>query len=318
MVETLRFNETGSIGFGGAAVSGPQGGYSFAGLKEEESISLLRQAFDSGLRLFDTAPIYGFGQSERSMGRAFKNCREKVFLSSKSGVSWSDKGRVYQSNNAELTRKMLEQSLRDLESDYIDLYMIHWPDPKVDIRIPMEVLAKARLEGKIKFIGLANTQREDLEQALEVDAIEVVQSQFNTLVSDREILERFKKLKIGFQSWGTLDKGILTGRVSQKRELAKDYSRGDCRRKAPWWGQKEVLKKASWVEKIKPIVEGFGHSLLEWAMGYNLVLHQVDQVLLGAHHFEQWQQIFKAAENLPSRQVLLEIQKSWEEIISLP
>ncbi len=305
----------GRLGFGGAAVAGDEGGYSFSGLAEEESIQLLKEAFHLGFRVFDTAPIYGFGESERRIGKAFKNCREKVFITSKSGVTWHDNRRVDMSNDPQITEKMLEQSLRDLDTDYIDLYMIHWPDPKVDICYPMEILAKAKLAGKIKSIGLCNTQWEDLERANQVDRVEVVQSQFNAFETEAcSLFEKLQALQISFQSWGTLDKGILTGAVTKKRELSKDYEKGDCRKKAPWWDQTEVLKKVSRVEEIAPLVEELGHTLLEWALGYNLVLNEVDQVLVGARTCQQLEQVWKVSQNLPTRENLEKIQGEWKKV----
>ena len=180
-----------------------------------------------GVRLFDSAPIYGFGLSERRMGEAFKKMREEVFLCSKSGVTWSSSKRVDMTNDPQVTQRMLEQTLRDFQSDYVDLYMIHWPDPRVDIRRPMEVLAKAKEQTKIRHIGLCNTTPEDLLKAQEIEEIEVVQSQFNLFEDSlkKDFLPELKKQGISFMSWGTLDKGILTGRVHEKRQ----YDRCDAR-----------------------------------------------------------------------------------------
>ena len=86
---------------------------------------MLGLAFDLGIRLYDTAPIYGFGLSEQRLGNYFKHKREDVFFISKSGVDWHDSKRVNMTNDPAVTQKMLENSLRDLQSDYIDLYMIH-------------------------------------------------------------------------------------------------------------------------------------------------------------------------------------------------
>jgi len=167
---TLLLNSISKIplAFGGAAISGEGGGYGFGDINENDSIELLNSAYDKGIRIFDTAPIYGFGLSEVRMGKAFKQTRDKVFIVSKSGVTWGENKRVDMTNDPVVTTKMLEQSLRDLQSDYIDLYMIHWPDTRVDIRRPLEVLAKAKHQGKIKHIGLCNTNIADLEKGSEI------------------------------------------------------------------------------------------------------------------------------------------------------
>ena len=115
------------LAFGGAAISGEGGGYGFGDISESAAIDLLKEAYDLGFTIFDTAPIYGFSLSEKRMGKAFKSMRDKVFIVSKSGVTWNESKRVDMTNDPKVARLMLEQSLRDLESDYIDLYMIHWP-----------------------------------------------------------------------------------------------------------------------------------------------------------------------------------------------
>ena len=295
------------LAFGGAAISGEGGGYGFGDINETDAIDLLLLAFDKGLRVFDTAPIYGFGLSEQRMGKAFKQMREKVFIVSKSGVTWGDNKRVDMTNDPAVTTRMLEQSLRDLQSDYIDLYMIHWPDARVDIRRPLEVLAKAQHEGKIKHIGLCNTNVSDLTLASEIARIEVAQSEFN-FFQNRAASELFPKLKednISFMSWGTLDKGILTGRVDEKRK----YDASDCRSWAPWWKNADNKSKFEAMKKIWPVLDHYNHSGLEFALGFNLGFEDLTMALCGAKNKEQLLSLFKALDNLPAKEVITEISK---------
>ncbi len=305
MTQLLKSISNVNLAFGGAAISGEGAGYGFGDISEIDAIDLLAMAYDYGIRVFDTAPIYGFGLSERRMGKAFKKMREKVFLVSKSGVTWNENKRVDMTNNPITTLKMLEQSLRDLDSEYIDLYMIHWPDALVDIRRPLEVLFKAQQEGKIKHIGLCNTNLEDLEKSKEIARIEVVQSEFNLFHhSQKDILFPYLlEHDISFMSWGTLDKGILTNRVDEKRK----FEASDCRSWASWWKSANNTPKYLAMKKITPLLNAYGHTPLELALAYNLSFKEVSSLLCGAKNKEQLHSLFKALENLPSKEVIDEM-----------
>lgn len=295
------------LGFGGASVSGEGAGYGFGDITEKEALALLEAAYDQGIRLFDTAPIYGFGLSEQRMGKAFKQNREKVFLVSKSGVSWHDTKRVNMTNDPKTTQKMLEQSLRDLQSDYIDLYMIHWPDANVDIRKPMEVLSRAKREGKIKHIGLCNTYSEDLLKALEIDKVEAVQSQFNLFEQQlkTELFSLLTEKEINFMSWGTLDKGIITGRVTKERK----FDESDCRSWAPWWKETDFEARYKALDKLRPLMKKFDISGVELAIGYNLARPELDLVLCGARNREQLEGVVKAAQKRLPADLVAEIDR---------
>lgn len=293
------------LAFGGAAISGEGAGYGFGNISESDSIELLNKAYQGGFRIFDTAPIYGFGLSEQRMGKAFKQWRDKVFIISKSGVTWGNNKRVDMTNDPIVTRKMLEQSLRDLQSDYIDLYMIHWPDSKVDIRRPLEVLAKAKDEGKIKHIGLCNTTISELLKAAQVERIEVVQSEFNFFENSAS-LELFPYLKdqnISFMSWGTLDKGILTGHVDEKRK----FDESDCRSWAPWWKKADHKTKFDTLKKIKPILDKNKISGLELALGHNLNFLEMSVAICGAKNEDQLSSLLKALNHLPEKKIIDEL-----------
>jgi len=300
-------NSTLPLAFGGASISGEGGGYGFGNISEGEAIDLLKEAFDLGLRLFDTAPIYGFGLSEQRLGKAFNQNREKVFIVSKSGVTWHENKRVDMTNKPEVTQKMLEQSLRDLNTDYIDLYMIHWPDANVDIRRPLEILAKAKEQGKIKHIGLCNTTIEDLEKSKEVEKVEVVQSEFNFFQNAlaETLFPYLKEHNISFMSWGTLDKGILTGRVDEKRK----FDATDCRSWAPWWKNADNKSKFNAMKKIWPLLDKEGHTGLELALAHNLHFEEVTTALCGARNSEQLRSLFKALDNLPRKEILEEAKR---------
>ena len=293
--------------FGGAAVSGECGGYGFGAISHDDSLELLRFAYERGVRLFDSAPIYGFGESERRIGKAFRG-GEDVFLISKSGVTWDGSRRVNLSNDPKVAESMLERSLRNFGRDVIDLYMVHWPDPRVDIRRTLEVFLRAKERGRIKHIGLCNTSGEEMRRAREVVPVEYVQSEFHLLCPHPPRV--FSHLEDAlFMSWGTLDKGILTRRVGRKRELAKDYSAGDCRRKAPWWKQSEVLDKIDRLESLWPFLRERGCSPLEMALGHNLSWPECSHVVVGSRNRKQWEETLAALEHLPDRETVLEARR---------
>ncbi|MCK5883311.1 MAG: aldo/keto reductase [Bacteriovoracaceae bacterium] len=281
--------------FGGASISGEGGGYGFGDITENNAIELLHFALDSGIKIFDTAPIYGFGESERRLGKAFKSKREEVFLISKSGVTWHPNRRVDMSNDPVVTQKMLEQSLRDLDTDYIDLFMVHWPDSKVDIRRPMEILSKAKHQGKIKHIGLCNTWIGDIEKAIEVDQIEAIQNQLNVFENKNfeDVRDYLKNAHTSFMSWGTLDKGIVSGRVRSGRK----YDRSDARSWAPWWKKSNYRDKISVMEEVLPILKAHGHTGLELALSYNLSMVEPIYPICGVRSIEQLTGVLDALKN---------------------
>lgn len=298
----LRKISTLPISFGGGAISGEGGGYGFGGITEEASLELLKYAFEKGLRIFDTAPIYGFGLSEERIGKAFTQNREQVFLVSKSGVDWHPNKRVNMTNAPAAAERMLAESLKRLKTDYIDLYMVHWPDLKVDIRDTLAPLIKAKDQGKIKHLGLCNTNLEDLHKAAEVCQIEVVQSEFNYFNTQAQTLFPYlNQNQISFMSWGTFDKGILTGRVDEKRTL--DAS--DARSNAPWWKNEDKTWKFEKIRELRPQLEAQGKSLVQFALEHNLSFPEVESLIIGVRSLPQLENVLT---NLPKKPVQSEFQ----------
>lgn len=266
------------ISFGAASLSGEGGGYGFGEMSEENAVKLVLKAYEKGFRLFDTAPIYGFGLSEKRLGKALKNLRDQVLLVSKGGITWHENKRVNLTNEPKVIESMLHQSLKDLKTDYIDLYMIHWPDPRVDIRRPLEVLKEAQEKGKIRFIGLCNTTVDELEKAKEVCEISMVQNEFNLFKNDiqHDLFPYLLEHDIGFMSWGTLDKGILSGTVT----LDRKYDASDARSWAPWWKGQDLASKLEQVKKWEENLSE-GKTMMEFAVEFNLSFKEITTALIG-------------------------------------
>src|SRR5271167_3396563 len=156
-IETVKCDEIplpiSRVGLGTWAI----GGWMWGGSDEAESIKTIQHAVDIGINLIDTAPVYGFGHSEEIVGKALADGgrRDKAVLATKVALEWVD-GNVYRNSTPERIREEIEDSLRRLRTDRVDLYQVHWPDPLVPIQETAEVLSGLLNEGKIRAIGVSN------------------------------------------------------------------------------------------------------------------------------------------------------------------
>ncbi len=274
----------GQIGFGGAALSGEAGGYGFGPIEKPES--LVKYAIERGIKYFDTAPIYGFGESERVLGQAIKQKRDSICIVNKCGVTWHDNKRVNLTNEPGVVVKMLESSLKRMELEYFDIYMVHWPDKNMDIRYTLEALLNTK--DKIKHIGLCNTNPSEIEKANEICEINYFQSEYNLFNNGFNDL-KFDTDNKFLMGWGTFDKGILSGKISPNRK----HERSDARSWAPWW------KKSNWRDKVRfceEISDKFNVDLKKYALYHSL--KNVDLSLVGTKNCDQLDDIlsFKQVE----------------------
>jgi len=296
-MDSLNIYDPGHLAFGGASISGngngAGGGYGFGEISDELSRDLLLFAYENNINIFDSAPIYGFGNSEVRIGKALRKVREKVHFISKSGVTWDKSHRVDMSNNPKLALQMFEESLKNFNCDYIDLYMVHWPDPKVDIRFVLEIFENLKASGKIKHIGLCNTNEEDLLKSKEVCSVEVVQCEYNLFnnQSYENLMIKFPDLK--FMGWGTFDKGILSERVTKKIESNKNYNKFDCRKKAPWWKQKDVLKKVDFVEQFSKNMSFISENIQMSEFAFQFSKNKKSIPLIGAKSIEDLESVLE-------------------------
>ena len=203
------------------------GGQQWGDVNEKDSIDAIRAMIDGGVNLVDTAPIYGNGHSEEVVGKALENgYREKVFLATKFSISNDENGAVINNGSYENAIWECEQSLKRLNTDHIDIYIMHWPDPATPVEVTMRALADLKKSGKIRFIGVSNFDRNLIEEAQKGVRIDFLQPPYSMVEeSQKELLAWCETQGIGTMTYGSLGAGILTGAI---RELP-DWEENDFR-----------------------------------------------------------------------------------------
>ncbi|WP_068469387.1 aldo/keto reductase [Candidatus Protochlamydia phocaeensis] len=221
------------IGLGTWAI----GGWMWGGSDETLAISTIHQALDQGLNFIDTAPVYGFGTSEEIVGKALKQYgqREKIVIATKVGLRWKDKT-VYRDSSRASLLKEVEDSLRRLQVDYIDLYQVHWPDPSVSIEELATTLKELQKQGKIRAIGVSNFSTEQMDAFRHYTPLDALQPPFNLF--EREIeqteLPYCRKNGIATVGYGSLCRGLLSGKLRKDSKFEGDDLRKiDPKFKAP-------------------------------------------------------------------------------------
>lgn len=197
---------------------------------EASAIALLREAFDLGVRHFDTAALYGFGSNEKLVGKALRELRPHIHLASKCGMTGVDGKRVID-GRPETLAQTIEQSLASLQTEHIDLYYLHRWDKNVPIEDSVGALSRMVEQGKIGAIGLSEVSAETLRKAHAVHPIAAVQTEYSLWTRNAEIavLEACREIGAAFVAFSPLGRGFLSGAVTD----AGDLEEKDIRRNMP-------------------------------------------------------------------------------------
>jgi len=222
-METLPIGQTGLNASRIALGSWAIGGWMWGGSEESEAIAAVHAALDHGINLIDTAPVYGFGYSEEIIGKALAGRRERALIATKVGLDWRD-GKAMRNSTPQRLRQELEDSLRRLGTDYIDLYQIHWPDPRVPIEETAEMMAEFLREGRIRAIGVSNFSPEQMMAFSSVAPLHAVQPPYNLFerTIEADVLPYARQRDLAVLAYGALCRGLLTGTVTASRRFAGD------------------------------------------------------------------------------------------------
>jgi aryl-alcohol dehydrogenase-like predicted oxidoreductase len=190
------------------------GGWMWGGTDQRESVTTIRAALRQGINLIDTAPVYGFGVSEQIVGAALVGRRSQAVIATKTGLEWRD-GKVYRNATRARILQEVDDSLRRLRTDYIDIYQVHWPDPLVPVEETAEAMAKLHKQGKIRAIGVSNFSVAQIERFRRVAPLHVLQPPYNLFerAIEAEILPYCRANHIVTLGYGALCRGLLSGRM---------------------------------------------------------------------------------------------------------
>ncbi len=259
------------------------GGTDWGETSEQAAQQTLLAALDRGINLIDTAPIYGNGLAEERIGRALKGRRSDVLLATKCGISVAS-GRPDHDLCPQSIIQECEASLRRLQTDYIDLYQIHWPDPKVPLADSVGALLRLQEQGKIRAIGVCNFSQEQIKQAAAIAPIVSVQGPLSLLCDNKKLAEFCAARGIAFWAYGALGGGILSGKYTQMPNLR----RCDARRYfyKYYFGQ-DFVKATQVVARVQEIAQKYQIAPAAVALASVLHLPGVSGVLAGARSAAQ-------------------------------
>src|ERR1700686_2371677 len=264
------------------------GGWMWGGSDERESIRTIHAALDQGINLIDTAPIYGYGRSEEIVGEAVRQRgrRESVILATKVGIDWTN-GKIERNSARQRILKELEDSLRRLQTDYIDIYQVHWPDPLVPIEETATTLRKLYEQGKIRAIGVSNYSPEEMARFEAIAPLHTIQPPYNLF--EREIERDVLPYALGHDvttlTYGALCRGLLSGTMHADRQFSKDDMRKTSDPKYQQPHLAEYLDAASKLDAYAR--EHFGKRVIHLAVRWLLDQPGVGIALWGARRPEQ-------------------------------
>ncbi len=280
-----------AVGLGTWAI----GGWMWGGTDDTAAEAAIHAALDAGITLIDTAPAYGLGHAEELVGRVLRSRRDEVVLATKCGLVWhAARGPYFFSQGGlpvhrdlgdRAIRHEVDESLRRLNTDRIDLYITHWQDPSAPIQETVETLKSLQAKGKIRAFAASNTTPEDLSAYIAAGGIAAVQEEYSMLTRriERTHLPVCRREGISVMGYSVLALGLLSGRVSAERTFAGDDQRKDDPRYSP----ENRARVARLMETVCPVAAAHGASPAQVVIAWTLAQPGLTFALCGARNPEQ-------------------------------
>jgi aryl-alcohol dehydrogenase-like predicted oxidoreductase len=273
------------IGFGAWAIGGGDWAFSWGPQDDNDSIAAIHKAIDLGVNWIDTAAIYGLGHSEEVVGKAIKSASQKPYVFSKCSMVWDEKREI--TNSLKQIRREVEESLRRLQVDAIDLYQIHWPKPDEDIEEGWATMADLQREGKVRWIGVSNFSVAQMERAAKIAPITSNQppySMINQTVA-AEILPYCEKNNIGVINYAPMHSGMLTGAMSKERVAA--FPEDDFRRRAKNYQEPQLSHNLAIADFLKSIASRHHVAAGVIAIAWTLHNRAITAAIVGGRNANQ-------------------------------
>jgi aryl-alcohol dehydrogenase-like predicted oxidoreductase len=273
---------------GAWAIGGGDNPYGWGAQDDADSIATIRRALDLGINWIDTAAGYGKGHSEEVVGKAIAGRRREVSVATKCGILWKPDGSdIYGHLKADSIRREVEDSLRRLNVEVIDLYQIHWPLPDEDVEEGWGTIAELVKEGKVRYGGVSNFSVAQLKRVQPIHPVASLQPPYSMLVRDveKELLSFCAANDIGVIVYSPMQAGLLTGKFTQERvaSLPED----DWRRRSPHFQEPQLSANLALIEGLRPIAERNGRTLSQLAIAWVLRRPELTGAIVGARRPSQ-------------------------------
>ncbi|NOY06039.1 MAG: aldo/keto reductase [Chlorobi bacterium] len=279
------------ISFGTWGIGGPP---HWSPVDEKTAVSTLKRAYDLGVTCFDTAPVYGLGHAETLVGKALKDVRHRVIYATKLGLRWKEpENNIYRDCSGESIRFEIEQSLRRLRTDYIDLYQVHWPDRNVSLEETFTTLRALQDEGKIRYIGVSNYSVDLIREARQYADIVSVQPRYNLLdrAIEKDLLPYCRKERLGVLPYSPLASGLLTGKYTRESTFS------DWRGQFGDFFKPDVYERyIIMVENLQCLAEEIGTTLTTLSIAWVIAREGVTSAIVGANTVEHLESNVAAAD----------------------
>jgi aryl-alcohol dehydrogenase-like predicted oxidoreductase len=280
---TIAGVEVSRIGLGTWAI----GGLEWGAIPDDVAVATCLSAVERGINLIDTAPIYGHGRSEEIVGRAMRahGRREAFFIATKAGLEWNSLG-VFSNSTGPRIRRELEDSLRRLGTDFIDLYQVHWPDPRTPIAEVAALMGEFQRQGKVCALGVSNFSVAQMEEFRCVSPLASSQLPYNLFERqiDGETLPWCAANSVAVLTWSTLCRSLLAGRVHR----GMSFDAQDIRSVDPKFQEPRFSQYMTAVERLTAFAqERYGKTVLELAARWVLDRPGVSVALWGAKRSQQ-------------------------------
>jgi|SRR5579859_4505700 len=287
-----------------------QFGGAWGSFEAGEAQATIRKALDLGINFFDTAQAYGFGLAEQVLGQALRpelaSQRDRIVIATKGGLR-KDGETVVRDSSAGWLRQGVEQSLRNLGVDTIDLYQVHWPDPHTPFAETASTLEELTREGKIRYAGVSNYDVQQMREFEKTRKIDTLQPPYHLFRRDieQDVLTYTRAHGIGVLVYGALGHGLLGGGYTPRTTFARD----DWRSSSPMFQGEPFKHDLAVVGRLKTLAQQHGMSVAQLAIAWVLSNPAVDVAIVGARHPKQLAQTVPAADIQLSPEVLREIER---------
>lgn len=284
------------LGFGTFALGGEGWGASWGPQDDNDSIATMQRAFDLGMNWIDTAAIYGIGHAEEVVGRAFKGRANRPYIFTKCSRKPTPDGKITGVLKAASIRQELEDSLRRLQIDVIDLYQIHWPFPDEDIEEGWTTMAQLKAEGKVRWIGVSNFNAGQMRRIQPIAPISSLQPPYSLLRRgiENEILPFCKENNIGVIVYSPIAQGLLTGTWTEER--VKNLPESDHRRRSAEFQEPRLSRNIALANLLGEIGKRHGRSAAEAALAWTLRIPAVTAAIVGGRRPGQLDDLVGAAD----------------------